>query len=214
MKRYFLIGPMKKAKKVKLLLVLPGGDGSADFNPFICRVEKSAMPEGFAIAELVAPAWDEQQAENLVWPTKINSYPAAKFSTEEFIDAVIKDSKKHLDIDAKNIYLMAWSSSGPPAYAYSLAPKRQTRGAFIAMSIYRSNIIPKAPDSNGGRFFILHSPDDHLIPISMAETARDQIRAGGGMVHYATYAGGHGWHGDIFTTIRGAVDWLAGDEKS
>ena len=41
----------------KLLLVLPGGDGSADFNPFVRRIHKNALDGSYVVAELVAPAW-------------------------------------------------------------------------------------------------------------------------------------------------------------
>lgn len=206
-KRYFLIGPMKETKKTKLLLVLPGGDGSAAFNPFICRVVKNALPEDMAVAQLVAPVWSPKQGETIVWPTRINGFPGMKFTTEDFIDAAIDDASKQLSIDPAQIYLMAWSSSGPPTYAYTLAEKKRTRGAFVAMSIFRNDIIPKEPKAEGGRFYILHSPED-FIPISHAEAARDKIKGWGGTVEYKTYKGGHGWHGDIFGSIRTAVAWL------
>lgn len=208
-KRYFLIGPMKKTKKTRLLIVLPGGAGSADFNPFVCRIAKNALPEDFAIAQLVAPVWDESQPEKTVWPTRVNPYPGMKFSTEDFIDAVIEDAKKQMSIDADNVYLLGWSSSGPPLYAYSLGTKKKTRGAFVAMSIFRDDVIPAKPEAKGGRFYILHSPDD-FIPIAMAEKARDNLKAWGATVDYKTYAGGHGWRGDVFGMIRTGVEWLSG----
>lgn len=208
-KRYFLVGPMKKTKASKLLVVLPGGPGSADFNPFVCRILKNALPTDFVIAQLVAPSWSPSQAQNLVWPTAVNTMPEVKFSTEEFIDATIADASKRTPIDAKNIYLMGWSSSGPPLYAYSLTGKNKTRGAFVAMSIFRDDIIPKKPKANGGRFYILHSPQD-FIPISQAEDAKTRLAQWGASVKFQTYQGGHGWHGDVFGSIRTAIDWLMG----
>ncbi|HKB38850.1 MAG TPA: hypothetical protein VKD72_20570, partial [Gemmataceae bacterium] len=50
-KRYFLIAPPRDAKAPKkgygLLVVLPGGDGSASFHPFVKRIYKNAVPEGY-----------------------------------------------------------------------------------------------------------------------------------------------------------------------
>ncbi len=46
--RYFLIGPAKAARPARkgygLLVVLPGGDGSAEFHPFVKRIYKNAVP--------------------------------------------------------------------------------------------------------------------------------------------------------------------------
>ncbi len=60
-KQFFLIGPRPGAKKpeagYRLVLVLPGGEGNADFRPFIQRVLKNALPDDVVIAQLVAPKW-------------------------------------------------------------------------------------------------------------------------------------------------------------
>ena len=48
-KRYFLIGPHKDSKTPNegygLIVVLPGGDGGADFHAFVKRIYKYAVPE-------------------------------------------------------------------------------------------------------------------------------------------------------------------------
>src|SRR5262249_24557697 len=54
-KRYFLIGPRKNAKPPAqgygLLVILPGGDGSADFHPFVKRIYKYALPDRYLAAQ-------------------------------------------------------------------------------------------------------------------------------------------------------------------
>jgi poly(3-hydroxybutyrate) depolymerase len=116
-KRYFLIGTADKDKApasgYRLLIVLSGGDGSADFNPFIRRIYKNALKKDWLIAQLVAPRWDEQQANRIVWPTQRTRYPGAKFTTEQFIDAVIADVQAKTRIDPQKIFLIGWSSGGP-----------------------------------------------------------------------------------------------------
>src|SRR5882724_2147385 len=56
-KRYFLVGPQKgieaPANGYGLLVVLPGGDGSADFHPFVKRIYKNSVPEGYILAQPV-----------------------------------------------------------------------------------------------------------------------------------------------------------------
>lgn len=64
-KRYFLVGTVDPnnppAPGYALLIVLPGGEGSADFNPFIRRIYKNALSKNWLIAQAVAPKWDEEQ---------------------------------------------------------------------------------------------------------------------------------------------------------
>ena len=65
--RYFLIGREgAEAPKsgFKLLVVLPGGDGSPDFHPFVKRFLEYALGEDYLIAQLVAPVWSEEQAKS------------------------------------------------------------------------------------------------------------------------------------------------------
>src|SRR5690606_26137822 len=58
MKRFFLIGldtnRPAPASGHKLLLVLPGGNGAADFTYFIRRVYKTDLNENWLVAQLVA----------------------------------------------------------------------------------------------------------------------------------------------------------------
>jgi len=212
--RYLLAGPVGEAKAPKkgytLFVVLPGGDGSADFHPFLKRVLREALPANSILAEPVSKKWSEEQFNQIVWPTKTNPWPGATFTTEEFIEAVIKDVKKKRKIDPSAVYTVGWSSSGPPVYCHLMNPNRSSTGAFIAMSIFNTKIFPKVENVKGARISILHSPQD-FIPIAQAELARDTLIAAGANVEYDTYEGGHGWQGDVFGNIRRAVAHLVGN---
>src|SRR5687767_162906 len=89
-KRYFLIGPRPGAEAPAaghgLVVVLPGGPGSADFHPFVKRIFKYALPEGYLAAQPVAVKWADDQA--IVWPTEGTRahVPGMKFTTEEFVE--------------------------------------------------------------------------------------------------------------------------------
>jgi hypothetical protein len=156
-KRYFLIGPNDLANSpadgFKLLLVLPGGDGGSDFQPFVTNIYKNALPEGYVVAQLVAPKWSEEQANQVVWPTKKSEIAAAKFTTEEFIDAVIKDVKARCKIDPRSVYTLSWSSSGPAAYAASLDEKTQISGSFVAMSVFKPDQLPDLKNAKGKAYY-------------------------------------------------------------
>ena len=208
-KRYFLIEPAKTAKAPAkgygLLVVLPGGDGSAEFHPFVKRIYKNAVPEGFLLAQPVAVKWAEEQ--EIVWPTDKNRVERMKFSTEEFVDAVIKDVGSRHKLDPERIFTLAWSSSGPAAYAVSLTSKKVT-GSFIAMSVFKPDFLLPLEKAKGHGYFLYHSPDDRVCPFRMAEQAAKDLEKNGATVKLATYEGGHGWRGGLYDQIREGLQWL------
>lgn len=211
--RYFLIGAEEDAEAPKqgfrLLLVMPGGDGSADFRSFVQRIWKHVLSERYLIAQLVAPQWSEEQAEKLVWPTARNPWPKAEFTTETFLQEVIADVEERHELDLEHVYTLSWSSSGPAAYAYSLTKGTRVTGSFVAMSVFKPDQLPKLSAAKGQAYYLLHSPDD-FIPIRMAEDARKKLAKARAEVVLQTYEGGHGWHGDVFGMLREGLAWLEG----
>jgi len=210
-KRYILIGGRgdqpAPPKGYKVLLVLPGGSGSPDFHPFIKRIYRDVLSDEYLLAQIVAPEWDRQQAQKLVWPTTTNPHTSMKFTTEQFIDAVLDEIDKDYAIDERHIFVLAWSSSGPATYAIALQPDTRVTGAFVAMSVFKPDTLPPIENASGLAFYILHSPQD-FIPIKHAEAARDQLRAAGATTKLTTYQGGHGWGGNIYQKLRDGIRWL------
>jgi RNA polymerase sigma factor (sigma-70 family) len=209
-KRYFLIGKKDRAPAggFRLLVVLPGGDGSADFNPFIRRIYKTALNERWLVAQPVAPQWDRDQFESLVWPTEGLKYPAAKFTTEEFVNAVIAAVQARVAVDRKRIFLLGWSSGGPPCYAAAVRKGSPVAGAFIAMSVFKPGQLPALDHVKGKSFYLLQSPDDRVTPLHFAEAAEKALTGAGARVHLERYADGHGWRGDVWKMLGDGIKWL------
>ncbi len=214
-KRYFLIGPrgpQRPADALGLLLVLPGGDGSAEFHPFVTRIAAQATPDGYLVAQLVAPQWSPGQFEQVVWPTAGLPFDGMEFTTEAFVAAVVKDVAARYQLDEQRIFALGWSSGGPPVYAAALAPDSPLRGALVAMSVFKPDQLATLESGAKGKaFYILHSPED-FIAMRFPESARDRLSAAGARTHLETYDGGHGWHGDVYGHIRRGLDWLAAAE--
>jgi predicted esterase len=210
-KRYFLIGPQKGVKAPKegygILVVLPGGPGSADFHPFVKRIYKHAVPPGYLVAQPVAVKWTEKQQKENVWPTDKNRAEKMKFSTEEFVDAVIKDVTNMHKVNPERVFTLSWSSSGTAAYAVSLTNKKVT-GSFIAMSVFRPDLLPALEKAKGHGYYFYHSPDDSVCPFDMAEQAVKDLEKRGAKVKLATYKGGHGWRAGLYDDIQAGVQWL------
>jgi predicted esterase len=213
-KRYFLIGPRKDATAPKegygLVVILPGGPGTADFHPFVKRIYKYALPDGYLAAQPVAVKWTDQQG--IVWPTAKNPADKMKFSTEAFVAAVIKDVAAKHKVNPKRVFTLSWSSSGPAAYAISLSDKTVT-GSFIAMSVYHPEVLP-LEKAKGHAYYLYHSPDDKICPYRMAEQAARDLEKNGAKVKLMTYDGGHGWRGGLYDHIRQGIEWLEKNSKA
>ena len=208
-KRYFLIGPPKDAQAPKdgygLIVVMPGGPGTADFHPFVKRVYKNAVPEGYLVAQPVAVRWADGQ--EVVWPTTTNKVEGMKFSTEEFVEAVIDDVAGRHKLDAARVFTLSWSSSGPAAYAASLTSKKVT-GSFVAMSVFNPEQLPELGKAKGHGYYLYHSKDDKVCPFRMAAEAGKELTKAGAAVKLVEYEGGHGWRGPLYDDIRDGIKWL------
>ena len=217
MKRFLLIGLLdgRSASKegYRLLIVLPGGAGDANFSPFVRRIYKNVLDQNWIIAQLVAPQWNLAQARYLVWPTAGDRYPAARFTTEQFVATVVAEIGKQHSIDPRCVFTLSWSSGGPAAYAVSLDPATRVTGSFIAMSVFRPENLPDLAAGKGRFYYLLHSPTD-FISIKMPETARDLLQAEGARVEFQTYEGGHGWRGDVYGQLRRGLEWLTKQAES
>src|SRR5262249_17530260 len=157
--RYFLLGPKNKklpAAGFKLLLILPGGDGSADFAAFCKRIYKNSLGDDYVAAELIAPHWTDKQAKEYVWPTRKSKVAGMKVSVEEFAEAVVKDIRGKYKIDPHHVYTLSWSSGGPAAYAISMQKTTAVTGSFIAMSVFHKSELTLA-NAKSREYYLLQS---------------------------------------------------------
>ncbi|GIK17492.1 MAG: hypothetical protein BroJett003_24560 [Planctomycetota bacterium] len=160
--------------------MLPGGDGGADFAPFVGDIARQALPEGYLVAQLVAPQGSAAQKDSVVWPTKGLPSPGMTFTTEDFIEAVVRDVKKRMPVDARHVFAMGWSSGGPPVYAAALRARTPLTGAFVAMSVFKPAQMPELHVKDRA-VYVMHSPTD-FIPMRFAEEAVRTVAGGGGGV--------------------------------
>lgn len=211
-KRYLLHGLADDAKAPpkgwRLLVVMPGGTGSADFAPFVGRIRQNALSDDWLVAQIVAPVWDEEQARKNVWPTKLNPWPSMKFRCEELFDEVVADLREKLELDELFLFTFTWSSSGTLAYTLALEPEHGVTGSFVAMSVFRPEWLPSLKTAKDQRFYILHSPEDERCAFELAEKARDELSEADALVEFATFAGGHAWTGDVYGMQRRGLSWL------
>lgn len=207
--RYFLIGPKAGAKEpadgYALVVVLPSGDGSADFHPFVKRLFQHAVADDFLVAQPVAVRWTPNQA--IVWPTRKDRIAGKQFSTEEFVETVIEDVGRRHKLDSRRVFTLSWSSGGPAAYALSLSSQK-VAGSLIAMSVYKPRSLPPLKAAAGHAYYLYHSPDDRVCPFRTAQQAASELEKNGAQVKLVTYDGGHGWRGPVYDDVRAGLAWL------
>lgn len=210
--RYFLIGPRTDGdppeKGFKLVVALPGGDGGENFNPFVRRILKHALSDEYLVAQPIAFKWDEAQV--ITWPTRSFTTEGQEFSTEDFVEEVVRDVSGRYPLDSRCQFTLSWSSGGPAGYAVSLAEETPITGSYVAMSVFKPELEPPLENAKGRVYFIDHSVEDRVCPFFMAEKAERMLREQGATVRLNTYRGGHGWQGDVYGRIRGGIQWLEG----
>jgi predicted esterase len=212
-KRYFLTGPAAGAAAPAdgwgLVLVMPGGDGSAEFQPFVRNIWKNVLKDRYLVAQLVAVEWTPGQFNRVVWSTEKLKAEGMKFTTEEFAEAVVAEVAKKHRIDARRVFSLGWSSGGPPSYLLSLREKKVVTGSFVAMSVFHQATLKDAlPRAKGHAYYLYHSPEDPVCPMALANKAVETLKANGAAVEMKTYAGGHGWRGDTMADLRAGFEWL------
>jgi predicted esterase len=209
-KEYYLIGATKDRKVPKdgfgLVVIMPGGDGSGEFHPFVKRIFSKALPDGYLAVQPIAVKWTIDQ--NVVWPTAHLKAEKMKFTTEEFVAAVIADVGKTYKLDPARTFTLSWSSSGPAAYVISLQEKPVVAGSLVAMSVFQPDLLPDLKRAKGHAYYLYHSLADQVCPFEMAKDAEKALGDAGAKVTLAEYGGGHGWRGDVFGDIRDGVEWL------
>lgn len=208
LRRYVLHGPRGEApaEGFRLLVVLPGGDGSLDFRPFVESIASEALPASYLVAQAIAPAWSDDP-ERVVWPTRGLEAKRAKVESEALIEGIVADVAKAHRLDERHVYLLGWSSGGPPCYAAAVAKDSRVRGAMVAMSVFKPEQLATLAGAKTRAFYVLHSPED-FIAMSFPERAVRDLEKAGARTTLVTYEGGHGWHGDVFGTIAAGVRWL------
>lgn len=209
-KRYFLIGPDAYAEAPQegwpLLVILPGGLGNAEFNPFCRLIYKRILGERFVVAQMVSARWTPDQV--VTWPTAKVPTPKMKFTTEDFFRAVVDEVRQGRKIDPRRIYTLSWSSGGPAAYVLSVMDKTPVTGSFIAMSVFWPETLGTLDGAKGKAYYLYHSPEDRTCRYEGAERALAALKGKGAEITLTSYKGGHGWFGNTVQAIRDGIGWL------
>ncbi|MBL8730694.1 MAG: hypothetical protein JNM25_19910 [Planctomycetes bacterium] len=213
---YFVIAPRKpvaKGKLSRLLVVLPGGDGSREFLPFVRDGIAAQVPDDCVVAMLAAVKWrDDQQ---VVWPTAKAPVADMAYPTEDYVAAVVKQLTAEFAVDPAERAVLAWSSSGPAVYPLLCAADGPFPRGYVAMSVWPEQVATGDLTAVKGRRFVLdQSPDDQTTPFRHVRAAHAALTDAGAIVRVSVYDGGHGWHDRPLPRLKEGLRWLWSEQPA
>lgn len=193
-----------------LVVVLPGGDGSREFLPFVENGLLAEAPDDCTGVLVTAVKWTEGQ--QIVWPTDRSRVEGMQYTTDQYVRAVVAEVGKEHPFDPARAVVVAWSSSGPAIWPLLCAKDSPFARGYVAMSVWPRGLDAGA--AKGRRLVIDQSPDDQTTTFSHARDAFAALTKAGAVVRLSTYAGGHGWHDDPLPRFRAGLEWLLSDEPA
>jgi len=212
---YFQFGPKHRdpepVKGYSLVVVLPGGSGNAEFRAWCEERYEDWVGSGVVMAELVAKKWTPEQ--EIVWPTAKSKVDKMKFTTEEFVAAVVWDLASRVKVDPRRVITVSWSSSGPACYRIHTLKKTPVTASLVAMSVFKRDQMDSKRVGKNRPLFLLHSPEDATCHYRFVGEARTWFGKSWSKIATDTYQGGHGWGGRSVEKARRGLHWLLGELK-
>jgi len=205
---YFVVPARKKAKKQSLLVVMPGGPGTRDFLPWVENGILGTAPDDCVGVMVTAAKWRKDQ--KIVWPTRTGKVRGMRFTTEDYVRAVVAAVRKSHNIASDRIALLSWSSSGPASYLLLTDKKSPFTHGYVAMSVWRALPKKALKGALGRRFVLDQSPDDETTTFPHVRRAFAALDGAGAQVMLSTYDGGHGWQDGPIPRLRRNLKWLFG----
>jgi predicted esterase len=214
-KSLFFVVPPAKAPKAQqqlgLVVVLPGGDGSRDFLPWVEQSLLAQAPDDCVGVLVTAVKWRPDQ--QIIWPTEASKVPDMQYTTSDYVRAVVAAVEKQHAIDPTRRVVVTWSSSGPAMYPLLCATDGPFSRGYVAMSIWPPGLKDLAA-AKDRRFFLDQSPEDTTTTFDHVKRAYDALTKAGACVRLSTYGGGHGWHDDPLPRLQEGLRWLLSDEAA
>jgi phospholipase/carboxylesterase len=125
--------------------------------------------------------------------------PEGLAEAREALSAAFSVLEKDHGLKWEETFLGGFSQGAMLAMDYSLRSTHPLKGV-IQMSgtmICEPEWLPLMKRRAGLPVFQSHSPDDQVLPLSLAERLRDQMAAAGMKPTFALFRGGHGIPGDV-----------------
>jgi len=210
-KRYTLIGPSPKvtigAEGYGLIVMIPGaGQTGADWLPRAMEFAQDLPNERYLFAYPFSVKWNEKQTN--AWPTVKVPEKGMKFSTEEFLEALVADVKTRHKVDARRVFLYGYQASTRVAYAAGLRPRSPFTGIMAAMGEMKLKDLPPIAGARGRVWYLLSWDDPNYCPAGKMEEARAALAKAGAKVELKQFDGKQYLGGQGCAVLLAGLQWL------
>jgi predicted esterase len=197
--------------KFGLIVALTDGAGSgSEPTEFWQEAIQKSLKDGYFVAVPAAPKWNAHQPAT--WITRQNKAQVteARFTTESFLNDIIKDVSERYPIDSSRLILHGVGEGGLAAYACSLDVTTPFRGFYLLSSPFKTAQLPPLTRARGRRYLIQQSKDDKLAPYFQAAAAEDLLRKQSALVKLMVVKGQHGYKFSEkpWEQVSQAITWL------
>ena len=210
-KRYFIIGPSVKAtaagQPLGLLVFLPGGEKSGEDWLDTGKGWARQLPsDQYIFAFPVSVRWNEKQTNP--WPTAKTPEKGMKFSTEEFLEAVVAEIMKNQKIDSKRVFLFAYQQSATAGYAAGLRPQSPFTAISIGCGGLKSKDLPALGAAARRLWYLVSWPGDRGATPKEMQDARAVLSKTRAMVELKEYTEALFLGGKGCDAIKEMIAWF------
>lgn len=203
------VAPPKPTYGLIVALADGVGDGS-DLADFWKEAIQKSLKDGYFVALPVAPRWDAHQPTSWVTQQNMSQVKGARFSTEAFLNDIVKDVQGRYPIDPHRLILHGIGEGGLAAYACSLSGATPFQGFYILSSPFRTAQLPSLASAKGHRYLIQQSKEDKRTPYFHAAAAEEMLRKQSAVVKLVVTQGEYGYKfaDSPWEQVSQAIGWL------
>jgi len=206
-------GPVPPPRKPTFGLIVGLAEGTGngeDLTDFWQEAIQKSLKDGYFVALPIAPKWSAKQPAAWLTQQNIGQVKGARFTTEEFLEDIVKDVKSRYPIDPGRLFLHGIGEGGLAAYACSLNATTPFRGFYILSSPFKTAQLPPLTAAKGRRYLIQQSKEDRVTPFFQAAAAEELLKKQAALVKLVATRGEHGYKfaESPWEQVTAAITWL------
>lgn len=204
------VAPPRKPTFGLIVALADGAGNGEDLTDFWQDAIQKSLKDGYFVALPIAPKWSARQPTAWITRQNIAQVKEARFSTEAFLDDIVKDVKERYPIDPSRLFLHGVGEGGLAAYTCSLNDTTQFKGFYILSSPFKTAQLPSLTHAKGRRYLIQQSKEDKRTPYFQAAAADELLRKQAAVVKLVVTKGEHGYKfaESPWEQVARAIGWL------
>lgn len=195
---------LKPGEKVPLIVYLHGTMGSAD--QVLGSLQPLVEPWRFAI---LVPRGSVRQG------TRPDGKPGYGWRPDVDVAKIAAEIRRMIDagtVDPKRIYLMGFSAGASMCYVVMSRNPDLFTGVVCFSGMIQKDLVREGDLKAAAAkvpVYIVHGTQDPVMPVRLAESARDVLTKAGFRVHLLTFAGQHQVPPNYTDVLKEAIEWCS-----